>query len=550
MKSASSAYNDANSLTSADDTLVSYYAQALHMACLRSSPGCKIPECDMVENVRNFVPPTCKEGGDLGSEFEEAIFSDLVQGDSFSDVASRLGKGDSAVKDLAQKIDSNQVASPFLNFMLSAGETRDTQSLAKTYYSTVQVFDDLQPILDKYFQGKVSDSDSGSIEETLNQLAHSHSQFMKCSVGAAYFAQTPDNKGSSASKAVTLPPAAAAAASFFVPVVAAQLRNDQLVKALQSTSSLGLDSASVADLAGYLKAKLPKSQDLQYDTRNWIFPASKNQALNNDTGNPISEDSALLEQSFVKEEMSKSVGSQVTLTNELHAVLEVEASRKEKSLSDFMAASGLFFATPNGDQAFKPMKLSVAGSPFTIVGPIGMVFPAASDFIPGSGTRKNASDPDSDPSENSNGISKGTGGGLNPVAPTDADLASVLYKSATLRLQIDPVHYVDAKPKINASQHFYVLDLVSGKEIPAKYSVLSVGGKDREGNPMEFGMLEAQLEYGQGVWAGGWNGGGAFAVGVRDWVETADAATLRRMRQSVPYVLGWVLVVLVFVEAI
>ena len=511
------------------------------MACLRSSPGCKIPECDMVKNVRKFVPLACQGGEDLGSEFEEAIFSDLVQGSSFSDVAGQQGKANLAVKDLAQQIDNKDIASPFLNFMLSAGEARDTQSLAKTYYSTVQVFDDLQPILDNYFKGKVADSDSGSIRGILNQLAHSHSQFMRCGVGVSYFAQTTDNKGSSASKAVTLPPAAAAAASFFVPVVAAQLRNDQLIKAIESTSSLDLGSASIADLADYLRAQLPKSPNLQYDTRNWLFPGSNN----NGTGNAISEASALLEQSFVKEEMSKSGGSHVTLTNELYAVLELETSRKEKNLSDFMAASGLFFATPNGDQAFKPIKLSIEGRSFTIVGPIGMVFPAASDFIPGSGTRANASDPKSNPSENPNGITKGTGGGLNPVPPTDADLASVLYKSATLRLQIDPVHYVDARPKINASQHFYVLDLVSGKEIPGTYSVLSVGGKDREGNPMEFGMLEAQLEFGQGVWAGGWSGGGAFAVGVRDWVELqSDAATFNGMWRGVPILWGWVMVVI------
>ena len=551
VQSASSAYKEANSLSSTDDTLVSYYAQALHMACLRSSPGCKIPECDMVENIRKFVPPAC-QGEDLGSEFEDAIFSDLVQGDSFSDVTGRLGKADSAVKDLAQQIDNKDIASPFLNFMLSAGETRDsTQSLAKTYYSTVQVFDDLQPILDNYFQAKVEASDSGSIEKTINQLAHSHAQFMKCGVGVSYFAQTADNQGSSTSKAVTLPPAAAAAASFFIPVVAAQLRNDQLIKAIESTSSLDLGSASIGYLADYLNAQLPKSPNLQYDTRNWIFPASKNpdHKLDNGTGNVISEASALLEQSFVKEEMSKSAGSHITLTNELHAVLELETSRKEKNLSDFMAASGLFFATPNGDQAFKPIKLSVGGSPFTIVGPIGMIFPAASEFIPGSSTRLNASDPNSDPGANSNGITKGAGGGLNPVAPTDADIASVLYKSASLRLQIDPVHYVDAKPKINASQHFYVLDLVSGQEISSTYSVLSVGGRDRDGNPMEFGMLEAKLEFGQGVWAGGWSGGGAFAVGVKDWVES-NAVALKGMWRTVPVVWGWVMVVLVLVEAI
>ena len=549
VQSASSAYNDANSLSGTNDILVSYYAQALHMACLRSSPGCKIPECDMVKNVRKFVPLACQGGEDLGSEFEDGIFSDLVQGSSFSDVTSRLEKADSAVKDLAQQIDNKDIASPFLNFMLSAGGARDTQSLAKTYYSTVQVFDDLQPILDNYFQGKVADSDSGSIKDTLNTLAHSHSQFMRCGVGVSYFAQTMDS--SSAPKAVTLPPAAAAAASFFVPVVAAQLRNDQLIKAIESASSLDLGSASIADLADYLKAQLPKSPNLQYDTRNWIFPASsnQNQAHDNDTGNPISEASALLEQSFVKEEMSKSAGSHVTLTNELYAVLELETSRKEKNLSDFVAASGLFFATPNGDQAFKPMKLSVGGSPFTIVGPIGMVFPAASDLIPGSGTRANASDPNSDTNANPNGITNGTGGGLDPVAPTDADIASVLYKSATLRLQIDPVHYVDARPKINASQHFYILDLVSGKEIASTYSVLSIGGKDRDGHPMEFGMLEAQLEFGQGVWAGGWSGGGAFAVGVKDWVAS-DGVALKGVLKNVSMVWAWVTVVILLAEAL
>ena len=49
--------------------------------------------------------------------------------------------------------------------------------------------------------------------------------------------------------------------------------------------------------------------------------------------------------------------------------------------------------------------------------------------------------------------------------------------------------------------------------------MLSVVGKDRDGHPMEFG---------QGVWAGEWTGGGAFAVGVKDWVES-DAATLKGM---------------------
>ena len=141
------------------------------------------------------------------------------------------------------------------------------------------------------------------------------------------------------------------------------------------------------------------------------------------------------------------------------------------------------------DPSDKPMKLSVAGSPFTIVGPIGMVFPAASDIIPGSSTHANASDPNSDPSDNPDRITRGAIL-FRPRMRTLPLLESVLYKSATLCLQKDPVLYVDARPKVNASQHLYVLDLVSGQEITSKYSVLSVGGTDRDGNPIEYRKLE------------------------------------------------------------
>ena len=499
----------------------------------------------MVANVQKVISPAC-QGEDLGGEFEQNIFTGLVQGDSFSDVSGRQGKADSAINDLVQQINNQEIASPFLNFMLSAGLSRDTKDLAQTYYSTIQVFDDLQPVMVEYFQQKVGDSDSESIKDTLNNVTRSHSQFMKCSVGASYFAQSQDSKSSTTASKATLPPAAAAAASFFVPVVAAQLRNDQLIKALESSSSLDLSTSSIKDLASYLQAQLPMSSALQFDTRNWVFssPANSQGDAGSDTD---SESAALLEQSFVKEEMSKKAGSQVTLINELHTILELETSRDDQRLSDFMAASGLFFPTPDGHQAFQPLQISINGSSFTIVGPIGMVFPAASDFIPGMGTRSNASDPNSNESANPNGFAKGAGGGLEPVSPTDADIASVLYKSATLRLHIDPVHYMDAKPKINASQHFYILDLVSGQEISSKYTISSIGGDDRQGKPLEFGVLEAQLQFGQGIWAGGWSGGGAFAVGVKDWVAS-DGASLKEMWKNPIW--GWVMGVIVLVDAI
>ena len=66
---------------------------------------------------------------------------------------------------------------------------------------------------------------------------------------------------------------------------------------------------------------------------------------------------------------------------------------------------------------------------------------------------------------------------------------------------------MNVKPKINASPHFYVLDLVSKQEISCKYTVSSIGENAREEKPLDFGILEAQLESGQGLWAGGWSGG-------------------------------------------
>ena len=523
------------------------------MACLRSSPGCSIPECSMVADVRKTIPSTC-QGEDLGNDFEEQVFTELVQGSSFSDVSGQQGKVDSAINNLTQQIDSKDIASPFLNFMLSAGLNRSTQGLAQTYYSTVQVFNDLQPIMEKYFQKQVETSNSGSIKDTINNVTHLHSQFIKCGVGASYFAQSQPSQNSKSSAAApnTLPPAAAGAASLFVPVVAAQLRNDRLIQALESSSTLNLTTTSIGQLASYLQAQLPLSPALQGDTRNWIYSGpTSNQAPEDGTGlaGANSESSALLDESFVKQEMSKKVGSSISLINELDAILEIDTSRDDKRLSDFMAASGLFFPTSDGNQAFKPIPITIGGNSFNIVGPIGTVFPAASDFIPGMGTRSNASDPNSNESANPNGFAKGAGGGLNPVSPTDADIASVLYKSATLRLHIDPVHYMDAKPKINASQHLYILDLVSGQEISSNYTISSIGGNDRQGKPMEYGVLQGQLAFGQGVWAGGWSGGGAFAVGVKDWAAS-DGVSLKEMWKGVPKVWGWVMVVIVLAEAV
>ena len=549
VQSASSAYKDAISLVGTmdgNDALVSYYARVLHMACLRSSPRCNVPECSQVNNIQKVIPTECQGQEYLGDQFEEYVFRELVQNSSFSDVSSQQAKANSTVNYLTQQIQGGKIGSPFLNFMMSVGVEQDTRKLVQIYYGTVEVFGDLQPIFVKYIQGEIGSSDKGSIKDTIGKIARSHSQFLKCGISPSYFVQSNQTSESSqsirrrdsTSTGVTLPPAAAAAASFFVPVVGVQLRNNEVIKALLSSKSLGLGNSSIEDLVEYLQGELPHSSELKFDTRNWLFP---NPVGTQGSVNNNSESSALLDQSLVKQEMSKEAGSNVTFINELLTKMELDTSRDDQRLSDFMAASGLFFATPDGSQASKPIEVKTGAGGFTIVGPIGMVFPAASEFIPGMGASSNVSNPRASAPTEPNYFPPGSGGALSPVAPTDADITSVLYKSATLRIHVDPKHYIDADPKIDPSSQFYILDLVSGKKIPHNF--------DSTGNSSVYGTLEAQLGFGNGVWAGGWGGGGAFAVGVENWVEKPKgSATRMRMltvnNQGILAVLGWVTMII------
>ena len=519
--------------------LVANYAQVLHMACLRSSPLCNIPKCSQVDDILTTIPTACRAKEYLGSQFEEYVFKQLIQDASFSDVPGQQAKVDSAISSLTVQIEDGEIGSPFLNFIMSLGVKQDTKKLVQTYYGTVKVFGDLQPIFAKYVQDQIGSSDSGSVKDKIGKVARSHSQLLKCGIAPSYFTQTQD----SASKSTTLSPAAAAAAAFFVPVVGVQLRNNEVIKALRSSKSLHLDTLSIEGLAGYLGGELPLSPNLKFDTRNWLFP---NSAGTQGGVNENSESSALFGQSIAKKEMSKLAGSDVALINELLTKLEVDASRNDERLSDFMASSGLFFATHDGSQPSQPFDVMTAAGSFRIVGPIGMIFPAASELIPGMSANSNVSNPSSGAPKNPNWFSPGAGGALNAVAPTDADIASVLYKSATLRIHVDPVHYVDADPPIDPSLKFYILDLVAGKEIP------------HTGSSSGDGTLEVQLTFGSGVWAGGWGGGGAFAVGVKDWTPSTPTPTLQNSapqrgvlqgeNQQIPAVLGWVVVILMLVD--
>ena len=310
-----------------------------------------------------------------------------------------------------------------------------------------------------------------------------------------------------------------------------------MIKALQSSKSLDLGTLSIQDLAGYLQGELPLSSALKFDTRNWLFP---NTAGNQGAVDDNSESSALLGQSLIKQELSKQAGSEVTLTNELLTKLEIDTSRDDQRLADFMAASGLFFATHDGSQASKPIEIIIGAEQFKIVGPVGMMFPAASEFIPGMGANSNVSNPSTSAPKEPNWFPPGSGGALNPVVPTDSDITSVLYQSATLRLHVDPKHYMDADPRIDPSHQFYILDLVSGKKIQHHYD---------NTDSSEYGALEAKLGFGHGVWAGGWGGGGAFAVGVENWVERQKSAGTKRgmlngNNQEILAVTLWVTVVI------
>lgn len=530
-----------------------YYAQALHMACLRSSPLCSIPECTEVEAARKITPDACKEGDEhRGGEFEEDIFKRLVQATGFGDISGRQAKTDAAVAELTQQIESGNIGSPFLNLMMGIGAFgdggTDTKALAQGYYSTIQVFSDLQPLFESYIKEKIGgDGGSGlnSLEGIIDSLARSHSQLLKCGVAPSFSAQgvpsinsktgTPNTSNNNEN----LTPAAAAAASFFIPLVAAQLRNDRIIQAVQSQSGTRDSSPSIADFANLLNAQLPVSPDLQFDISNWLFGPGP-------STNPNSEAFSLLSQSVLKAELSNEAGSSFDLTTKLEGALDLSIpSRTNPDLSDFTAFMGLFFPTANGTHATKPIGITVAGKAYPIVGPAGVVFPAAGQLIPGFATAGNIST--SGTTNNNVFAQAGGGGAITPIVPTNGDIQSLLYESAILKFLVNPVHYIHANPPITVPRdHLYILDLVSGKEIPSTYS--GVVGKDSDGNDLEIGKLEATLAFGSGIWGGGWGGGGAFVVGVKDWVdaESGSAVVMVRWRSGTQEwglkgVVGWVM---------
>ena len=503
------------------------------MGCLRSSATCNIQECAQVGDGM-VIPTDCLAMEDLGSEFEEYVFEKLVEGSS--DVSARKAKVDSALDNLAQQLDSKDIASPFLNFMTSVGEQQETRTRAETYYRTVQTLEDLKPIVEQYIQSKMTGSDSGSAKDIINKIAYSSSVFLRCALARSF-----ESEASTSSPPGTLAPEAAAAASFFVPLVGAQLRNDEVIKSLVSS---GIGNSDIEDLSNYLGVDLPMSQNLKYDTRNWLFPQS---AGPSGPDNVNSENSALPWQNLTKEEMSDKVGSKITLLNELFSILEIQTSRDDKELSDFMAASALFFLISDGKTPSSPYYITLhSGKRIPIVGPVAMAFPAASEFIPGLSASSNVLDPKSDPPASPNWFSKGSGGALNPVAPTDADIASVLYKAATLRFTVSSESYKDANSKVDPA-NFYILDLVSGDRIPSNMS-------QQMDQDVKHVLLEAQLEFGKGVWAGGWAGGGAFAVGVDNWEEGKSSAAawlgMSRGRQDMIALFAWVVMGSILAERV
>lgn len=490
------------------------------MACLRSSSHCGIPECSEVNSLPHIIPPGCKEGEDLGGPFEEHVFTELIQGSSFDNFTARKEKVDGVIASLLQQLETREIASPFLNFMLSVGGDQDTESLVQTYYSSVELLEDLNPIFARYIEGQISACGGVAVKDTVLNIGRTHSTLLKCGLGPSFIAQSiPDMNSTYLRKRDDTPKTynqdSAGIASFFVPVIGAQKRNEEIIKNLEGQE----DPSSFVELADDLGAELPVSPDLQDDPKNWIYTQTsgqkkvKRQSGSGKRGNVNSESAALPDEaSFVKKEMSDEVGDKITLINQIvdtegdpEDTFVLDTVRNDEGLSDFVAVAGLFPPTPDGFHTTKPNKISRKTGEYTVVGPVVVIYPANSDLVPGRGIFKRDME-----KRQTNGVSAGNGGALEAVPPTDQDIGNVLYKSATIRLRVDPKHYVDADTKIDPAKDLYIIDLVSGDGLESTYIEKEVGGEGGSG------YVEAQLEFGRGVWAGGWGGGGSFVVGVKD----------------------------------
>ncbi|KAF8470748.1 hypothetical protein BDZ91DRAFT_847047 [Kalaharituber pfeilii] len=542
VSSAATAYNSAKSTYDADPTAnkgiaLGYYFQVLSMACLRSSHSCRVPECPEVEEeeAHDMALHGCvKNNEPTGGEFEEEIFRELIEDSKFGDVQGRLSRVQDRINELVKSIENREIGSPFLNLMLAMngqvgvsngdGE-RDTRKLVQAYYSAIQVFEDLQPIFERYIRKKVPTA-SAAPDSTVKEVSRWHAQFLKCGFAPSYATQA--KKG-------YLTPANAAIASLFIPLAGVQLRNSLMFGAMRENSTM-----QAVEFATIVEAELPVSEELRYDIRNWIYrnvekDGGNTEKDNQGGGNANGESAALLEQALGKAELSDEKGTNFDI--KLNSTMEILIKdRTDGNLQDKMAMMGLFFPTANGKESMKPIRISAGppalGRQVFVVGPVGVVFPAATDLIPGYTTGVNITSSQSNISESDilNSFAAGFGGALKPQVPNETDIRNVMYRDATLRISINPMHYSDANPRIeNPEQMLCVVDLVSGTELNGGgvYRVEKRERKDENGEEIEYGILEVNMTFGKGVWAGGWGGGGAFAVGVRGWVESCGVSIAR-----------------------
>ena len=449
----------------------------------------------------HVIPPGCKEGEDLGGKFEEHVFNKLIQGSSFEDITARKEKVDSTIAILTKRIKKREIASPFLNYMFSLGAGKKVEKLVETYYSSVQLFGDLHPIFTKDIHDQLDTCDRGSVKEIVGKIGRTHSTLLKCGLGPSFVAQSFQDmnsthhvrKRATTSTPKTFSPQEGTAASVFISLLGVQNKNQEMVNALQQQDQTDM---SIEDIADALDAELPLASSLKPDPRNWVFsaPGSTARKRQAPTGNNENSESNAVGGSVEKDEISEETDYQADTTIEDKDGL---ISKLESDSDDDLNDSVVEVIIVEGEPA-QPNP----GNPQVVILPAN-ADPSVEKDPAGAATntRKRAILDQFPP---------GTGGALEPVAPTDADIGAVMYKSATLRIQVDPKFKED--PNIDPSKQLYIQDLVSGKELKTKYLLEKLNEDDES----ETEFLEAKLKFGEGIWAGGWGGGGAFEVKVKD----------------------------------
>ncbi|KAH8744235.1 hypothetical protein BGZ57DRAFT_936584 [Hyaloscypha finlandica] len=243
-------------------------------------------------------------------------------------------------------------------------------------------------------------------------------------------------------------------------------------------------SATVEMYFESLGAVLPITPSLRGNLRNWDHdPYEDSLGL-----------SAMSGVSTVKTELSGTQGA--TLSLQLLSNLTLEIPSRDPDLDPFVVQVTLFY--PNRTVPTAPFLTEISDNSVSVIGPIVSIKDSATEIVLINATHVvgiNFYDP---PAPFQDAIAAVQGGSVAPMR-NDTHL---MYRNAILQLSYIPGYTVGLI--IDPASDITIFGLILGEPLPQIGFTGNASG----------GIFEAKLSLSQGIYAGSWNGGAIFALGL------------------------------------